>query len=62
MKALKIIGYVIAGLISIVTIVILAQPSHGHVEKSVVINSPAFAIFPYLKNFKKENEWSPWTK
>ncbi len=62
MKALKIIGYVLAGLISVVVVVILAQPSHGHVDKSVVINSPASAIFPYLNNFKKGNEWSPWTK
>jgi uncharacterized protein YndB with AHSA1/START domain len=62
MKALRIIGYVLVGLLAIVFVIALAQPSHGHVDKSVVINAPASAIFPYLNNFKKANEWSPWTK
>jgi uncharacterized protein YndB with AHSA1/START domain len=62
MKALKITGYAIAGLLGLVIIMVLIQPSHGHVDKSVVINAPATAIFPYLNDFKKGNQWSPWTK
>ncbi len=62
MKALRITGYVLVGLLAIVFVVALAQPNHGHVDKSVVINAPASAIFPYLNDFKKAAEWSPWTK
>jgi uncharacterized protein YndB with AHSA1/START domain len=62
MKALKIIGYVLVGFLAIVFAITLAQPSHGHVDRSVVINAPASAIFPYLNDFKKANMWSPWTK
>jgi len=60
MKALKIVGYVLVSIIAILFVVVLMlmQPSHGHVEKSVVINAPASAIFPYLNDFKKRNEWS----
>jgi Polyketide cyclase / dehydrase and lipid transport len=63
MKALKIIGLAVGSILVLLVGYILAiVPAKGHVEKSVVINASASAIFPYLNNFKKENEWSPWTK
>jgi uncharacterized protein YndB with AHSA1/START domain len=62
MKALRIIGYILVGILAIVFAITLAQPSHGHVDKSVVINAPASSIFPYLNDFRKANTWSPWIK
>ena len=38
------------------------QPAKGHVEKSVVINAPASAIFPHLNSIEKFVAWSPWAK
>jgi hypothetical protein len=62
MKALKIAGYVVIGILAIATIVTLIQPSQGHIEKSIVINAPAAAIFPHLNNLKNFTAWSPWSK
>ncbi|MFM7853871.1 MAG: SRPBCC family protein [Flammeovirgaceae bacterium] len=62
MKALKIIGIVLGVIVVILAGLILIQPSRGHVEKSVVINAPASAIFPHLNNLEKFVAWSPWSK
>lgn len=62
MKALKIIGIAVAVILVILGIVIAIQPSHGHIEKSIVINAPASAIFPEVSNFKNFIAWSPWSK
>jgi Polyketide cyclase / dehydrase and lipid transport len=43
-------------------IVVLIQPDKGHVEKSIVINTPASAIFPRINNMKNFTSWSPWSK
>ncbi len=62
MKALKIIGFVVIGILALAFVFVLVQPSKGHVEKSIVINAPASAIFPHLNNMKKFTAWSPWSK
>lgn len=35
-------------------------PSQVHVERSTVIQAEASEIFPYVNNFRRFNEWSPW--
>ncbi len=35
-------------------------PGDIHVERSTVIQADASQIFPYLNNFRRFNEWSPW--
>jgi carbon monoxide dehydrogenase subunit G len=62
MKALKIIGIILAAIIVIVLAVVFMQPAKGHVEKSVTINAPASAIFPHMNDLKKFVVWSPWSK
>ncbi len=62
MKALKIVGFVVIGILAVATIFVLVQPSAGHVEKSIVINAPASSIFPHLNNMKSFTAWSPWSK
>ena len=52
MKALKIVGFVLIGILALAFAFVLIQPSKGHVEKSIVINAPASAIFPHLNNLK----------
>ncbi len=51
MKALKIIGFVVIGILGLAFAFVLVQPSKGHVEKSIVINAPASAIFPHSEEF-----------
>jgi hypothetical protein len=35
-------------------------PASVHVERSTVIEAEPAAIFPYVNNYRKFNEWSPW--
>lgn len=59
---LKIIGGIFVLVILAVVILALFQPKEFRVERSVVINSEASAIFPYLNNPRKMNEWNPWVE
>lgn len=38
-----------------------AQSDVMDVSRSVTIAAPAAQIFPYVNNFKKFNEWQPWS-
>jgi uncharacterized membrane protein len=40
----------------------LLLPGEVHVERSTVIQADASRIFPYLNNFRRFNEWSPWAQ
>ncbi|MBL0745176.1 SRPBCC family protein [Chryseolinea lacunae] len=62
MKALKIIGIVLLTLVVILGIAVVLQPSQAHIEKSIVIDAPAEAIFPEVSQFKNFTAWSPWSK
>ncbi len=35
-------------------------PGNVHVERSTLIAAQPAAIFPYVNNFRRFNEWSPW--
>ncbi len=41
---------------------VAARPHNFRYERSGVINASADKIFPYLKDFKMGNEWSPYEK
>ena len=62
MKTVKIIGTAVLAIIAILGIVIAVQPPEAHIEKTIVINAPASAIFPEVSNYKNFNVWSPWAK
>lgn len=47
-------------LVLILAAVALGLPAHVTVTRSVVINAPEYAIYPYLNNLRKFPEWSPW--
>lgn len=38
------------------------QPSEFGVERSIVVNAPASAIFPHVNNLHNWEAWSPWAK
>ena len=64
MKALKIIGGIIVGLVVLLVIVFYAvvsgQPPEGGLEDSIVINAPAELVYEEVVNIKKLDAWSPW--
>lgn len=61
-KVFKIIGILLLVGVIIALIMIYSQPSEAHVERSIVINTPAAQVFHELNTFKTFNEWSPWAK
>jgi hypothetical protein len=47
-------------LIGILAAVAVGLPAHVTVARSVVINAPESAVFPYVNNFRRFSDWSPW--
>jgi uncharacterized protein YndB with AHSA1/START domain len=62
MKALKIIGIIVAGLIVILVAAMFMLPSHSHLERSIVINASPQQVYSQLTTFKNFTSWSPWAK
>jgi hypothetical protein len=58
---IKIILGVVAALI-VLTVVIVLRPDDFRVERSIAIKAPPSAIFPYLNEQRKGQEWGPWSK
>jgi len=59
-KLLKGLLIFIVSLVVTLAVVGLFLPSKARVERSIVIERPASAIFPLINSFKRFNEWSPW--
>lgn len=54
---------ILVGLGSLIVLVVAVGfllPSTVHVERSIMVDAPAAAIFPWVNDFKKSNQWSPW--
>jgi uncharacterized protein YndB with AHSA1/START domain len=47
-------------LVGILAAVAVGLPAHVTVTRSVVINAPESAVFPYLNNLHRFSEWSPY--
>ncbi len=55
----------VIGLVVIVAVALgigLLLPRHVHVERAVEIDAPPSAVFGYLDNYERFNEWSPWAR
>jgi uncharacterized protein YndB with AHSA1/START domain len=50
----------LGALVLILAAVALGLPAHVTVSRSVVINAPEHAIFPYLNDLRRFPKWSPW--
>ncbi len=59
-KTLKNILFIIVGLVVLVSVAGFLLPRHSHVERSIVINAPASAIYQILTSPRAFNTWSPW--
>ncbi|MGH6866223.1 MAG: SRPBCC family protein [Methyloceanibacter sp.] len=50
----------LAVLVGILAAVAIGLPAHVTVSRSVVINAPEYAVFPYINDLRRFSEWSPW--
>lgn len=41
---------------------VLMQPAQYRVERSITIAAPPAAVYPWVADFKKFDQWSPWEK
>jgi len=62
MKALKIIGIVIIGLVAVFLITALFAPKEYSVTREVFINKSNSEVFNYLKYLKNQDNFSVWAK
>lgn len=62
MKALKIIGLILAGIILLVLITGLFVNGKYAVVREVTINNPKQEVFDYLKYLKNQDNFSVWAK
>ena len=62
MKALKIIGLTLVGIIVLALITGLFVNGNYAVEREVTINKPKQQVFDYVKYLKNQNEYSVWAK
>ena len=50
----------LSGLILLIVAGAYLVPADVHVERTVAINAPPEAIFPYINDYRAFNQWSPW--
>ncbi|MEE9447345.1 MAG: SRPBCC family protein [Arenicellales bacterium] len=62
MKIFKIILLSVMAFIIIAGVIGLFLPTAQHVERQITINAPLNKVFPYINDFRKFNQWSPWAK
>jgi hypothetical protein len=62
MRALKITGAIIAGLIVLLLVIAAALPSNYRVERSVEIHKPADVIYALVVNLPNWPKWDPFTE
>ena len=60
MKALKIIGIVLASIIALVLIVALFVPKKFTYEKTIAINAPIDSVWSNTATLAAMDKWSPW--
>ena len=59
---LKKVGLVILGLVAAVLLFASTRPGTFSVERRIVIQAPPEKIQPFLADFRRWAEWSPWEK
>lgn len=62
MKFLKRFILIILLLILALIGIAYVLPDSAHVEREIRIDAPPEAVFPYVNNFHRFNEWSPWAE
>lgn len=50
----------IVGLVGLVVLIAVLRPSAFRIARSITVQAPASALFPYLNNLKQFQEWNPY--
>ena len=59
MRILRIAGLIVAVLLAGVAVLASFQPDTLRVQRSVTVAAPAAKVFPFVDDFKRWAEWSP---
>ncbi len=62
MKALKIIGIILALIVVIVLVVGLIAPKNFEVSRSIEVKASPEVVFKNISTFEQFNKWNPWNK
>ncbi len=62
MKIIRTLLFVLLGLVAIAAIFSFMGPKTSELSRTVTIDASKEAIFPYVKNLKEMERWSPWSK
>lgn len=62
MKALKVIGLTLVGIILLIVILALIAPSSYHVERTTTISASKAIVFDNIVHWNKWHSWSPWAE
>ena len=62
MKIIKNILLTLFVLAALVVVIGLLLPASTQVERSIVIKKAPASVFPFLNDFRKFVQWSPWTE
>ena len=62
MKAIKIIGLILVGIIVLILITGLFVDGNYDVEREITINKPKQEVFDYVKYLKNQSNYSVWAK
>src|SRR5688572_15761293 len=62
MKALKIIGITVLGLVVVAAVSLSIMSPKSHMERSIVVNGSPASVLAEFSNFQKFNVWAPWAK
>ena len=62
MKILKIILFIVLGLVVIGAILVFTAPTTVKVEESKVIDAPKPLVFKHIRYLEKQHAWNPWNE
>lgn len=61
MKALRIILFILLGIVVVLAGLMFVLPKEYHVERQVTINAPEYLVKAQTIRFTNFNQWNPWT-
>ncbi len=59
---LSIILIILVAVIALFVIVVSMQPANFCIRRMIIISAPPSAVFPFIDDVHKFQEWSPWAK
>ncbi len=62
MKILKIVGFIVLGIILLIVAVGLIAPKKYEFENTILIDAPAEVVYMHVQYWKGWHDWSPWAE